>query len=238
MSIYDIIAENYSKIFPADNERLGFLTGYLTENSRILDTGCATGDIAMKLSINGYNVTGIDLNSKMIHLARSKTAEIDNKPDFHVMNMLDIRYPGIFNLIMCFGNTLPHLQSEEEVAGFFSNVNGSLLNNGHFIFQILNYDKILSEGKINFPVIEDSSFSFRRYYTFPDTGFISFRIEFEDKKSGVVLSDTTNLLPLKRKQLLSLLNHAGFTTIDVYSDYNKTQSDLKEFASLYVAGKF
>jgi glycine/sarcosine N-methyltransferase len=238
MSIYDLIAENYSDIFPLDKNRVRFIKSiYPSGDVRILDTGCATGDIAIELANSGYDVTGIDLNSKMIHIAKCKIKNLQHKIEFKVMNMLNIDKLGIFNLILCFGNTLPHLQSETEVNNFFIAANTGITDNGSFIFQILNYDKIFSEGKMEFQVIENDSFIFRRNYTFPDNGLILFRIELEEKKTGRIYSDSTDLLPLRQKQLLALLKKTGFKTIHVYSDYNMTKSNLQEYSSIYVAGK-
>jgi glycine/sarcosine N-methyltransferase len=238
MKIYDLIAENYSAIFPPDKNRVRFIKSMCPSGSAgILDVGCATGDIAIELANAGYDVTGIDLNSRMIDIAKSKIKNLRHKIEFHVMNMLDIDKLGIFNLILCFGNTLPHLQSETEVNNFFIAANTCIPDNGAFIFQILNYDKILSEGKMNFQIIENNSFIFRRNYSFPDNGLISFNIEFEDKGTGRVYSDSTDLLPLRQKKLLALLEKTGFKTISIYSDYDMTKSDLQEYASIYVAGK-
>jgi glycine/sarcosine N-methyltransferase len=237
MSIYDLIADNYSAIFPPDENRVRFIKSLCPSGSaRILDAGCATGDIAMDLAKYGHDVTGIDLNSRMISIAKSNIKNPQHKIDFRVMNMLDIGQLGMFNLVLCFGNTLPHLQSETEVNNFFIAANSSLLPGGPFVFQILNYDKILSEAKMDFRVIETGSFIFRRDYTFQDNGLISFKIEFEDKETGRVYSDSTDLLPLSQKQLLALLKKAGFKAVNVYSDYEMTKSDLTEYSSLYVAG--
>jgi len=238
MNIYDLIADNYSAIFPPDENRIRFISSMCPSgNAKILDVGCATGDIAIELAKSGYAVTGIDLNSRMISIAKSKIDVAQYKIEFHVMNMLDIDRLGMFDLVLCFGNTLPHLQSEAEVNEFFSAANGCIPENGAFIFQILNYDKILSEGKIEFRTVEAGPFIFRRNYTFRNDGLISFNIEFEDRKTGRVYSDSTNLLPLRRGRLLGLLENTGFRAINVYSDYDMTKSDLQEYASIYVAAK-
>lgn len=239
MSIYDLIAENYSDIFPCDENSVRFIKSMAqSAGAGILDAGCATGDTAIELAKSGYDVTGIDLNSRMIHIAGNKIKNLRHKVQFHVMNMLDIDKLGIFNLILCFGNTLPHLQPVTEVNKFFIKAGTCIPDNGSFIFQILNYDRILSEHKIEFPVIENDSFIFRRNYAFPDSGLILFNIEFKDKKTGLVYSGSTDLLPLRQKQLLSLLEKTGFKNINVYSDYDMKKSDLQEYSSIYVAGKF
>jgi glycine/sarcosine N-methyltransferase len=238
MGIYDLIAGNYNAIFPPDKNRVRFIKSIFPSTAgRILDVGCATGDMSIELAKSGYDVIGIDLNSKMIDIAGGNIKNPLDKIEFHVMNMLDIDKLGIFDLILCFGNTLPHLQSETEVNKFFAAANTCIHDNGAFIFQILNYDKILSEGKIDFRIVENVSFIFRRNYTFLDNGMISFNIEFEDRETGRIYSDSTDLLPLRQEQLLAFLKNTGFKTINAYSDYDMTKSDLREYASIYVAEK-
>jgi glycine/sarcosine N-methyltransferase len=238
MRIYDLIADNYSAIFPPDENRVRFIKSiYPSGAARILDVGCATGDIAIELAKSGYDVIGIDLNNRMIDIAKGNIKNLRHKIEFHIMNMLNMDKLGIFDLVLCFGNTLPHLRSEAEVDNFFITANRGIRDNGAFIFQILNYDKILSEGKIEFRIIENDSFIFRRNYTFPESGLISFNIEFEDKTTGSVYSNSTDLLPLRQAQLLTLLEKADFKTINIYSDYDMTKSNLQEYASIYIAKK-
>lgn len=43
----------------------------------ILDLGCATGRIAIPLSKNGYQVTGLDNMKKMIEIAQQRSSKVD-----------------------------------------------------------------------------------------------------------------------------------------------------------------
>ena len=77
MNLYDILAENYSELFPLDPARTDFVLKSAAESSKgraplILDLGCATGDLDFELAAEGADVTGIDLNEKMISIAGSR----------------------------------------------------------------------------------------------------------------------------------------------------------------------
>jgi glycine/sarcosine N-methyltransferase len=170
----------------------------------------------------------------MIETAKQQAAP---QTDFRVMNMLDTDKhfsKKSFSLITYFGNTIPHLGSPTEVSDFFGQVYAVLSPGGTFIFQILNYDRILKERKCDFPVIKNSDFIFRRSYEFLNDK-INFTIEMEIK--GKKLSDSTLLYPLTKNQAIKLLKETGFANIQIYGDYLFKESDEKEFAALYVSEK-
>ena len=57
-------------------------------NGHILDLGCGPGHHSKIFVENGFMVTGIDLSSEMIKLAR----RIEPDADFHVMDMLELKF--------------------------------------------------------------------------------------------------------------------------------------------------
>ncbi|MBN1799653.1 MAG: class I SAM-dependent methyltransferase [Spirochaetales bacterium] len=234
MDLYDSIADNYSRIFPLDAERIGFIQSFLNHGDIILDLGCATGDLCVELAQAGYNVWGIDANARMIEIACRKAGKT---AEFKVMNMLDIdrHFKNIkFSLITCLGNTLPHLDSLSEITCLFKQVYSRLSSNGRFIFQILNYNKILKEKKCGFPVIKGPDFVFSRKYEFLN-GKIRFIISMKIKRKK--LTDSTLLFPLTKEPAVSSLHEAGFKKTHCFSDYSLKPSDEKEAATLYVAEK-
>ena len=238
MNIYDLLANNYSEIFPVESDKVHFIKEYCsTSNARILDIGCATGDLAIELSKLGHNAVGIDLNSKMIEIAGRKVEKEQSPIQFQILNMLDVGSLGNFECVLCLGNTLPHLSSEDDVYKTIVSISSIVTDGGVFIFQILNYDKILNEQKVDFKVIETDSIIFKRQYYFKNDMSISFRIDLEDKKTKQKYTGTTELLPLRKRQLFLLLERAGFDDVHVFSDYNRTESNFTEFSLIYVAEK-
>jgi ubiquinone/menaquinone biosynthesis C-methylase UbiE len=238
MSLYNDIALNYSQIFPLDKQRVDFLMSYLDKKPiKILDIGCATGDLCFALAEKEHETTGIDLNKKMISIAINKASKLKLPVNFKVMDMNDISTLPEKNCILCFGNTLPHLSSLQNIQNFFNQVYSTLISEGYFIFQILNYDKILIELAVNFKTIETDSFLFSREYDFSNNNEILFKTSFSDKKNNTTNCDTTTLYPLKRKDCIEGLQKAGFTDISVFADYNKNPASGNEFASIYTARK-
>jgi SAM-dependent methyltransferase len=234
--MYDLIAEQYSQLFPPDQRRSGFISEELTPRAdKILDAGCATGDLSFELAIQGYSIIGIDYNKAMIKIAEEKAASGTSAPVFMHRNILSINDLGKFDGIVCFGNTLPHLLCEEDVLSFLISARRSLNVGGRLIIQIINFN-IMSGAKIfDFPVIETETTVFNRRYELTDDGFVNFMISTIDKTSGMKNSGSVKLLPLFQNRMLKLLNAAGFKDVKVYKDYDRQLSDESEFASLYSA---
>ena len=240
MNVYDLIAEHYSELFPLEAEKLDFIRHLCPLPGRLCDAGCATGDLAVGLYQRGYSVCGLDLNAKMIGYAKSaaaKNLQPENKIRFETESLTAIGRIGIFDAVLCFGNTLPHLADGTEVSAFFASVYKSLSDNGTFVFQLLNYDKILSEKKADFVIKETDGLIFKRRYEFLPNGKIEFIIEFTDKMQGKTHTGSTALLPLTRQTLCTIAEKTGFTSVTVYSDYGCTESDLHEYSSVYIAKK-
>ena len=234
MNAYDFLADRFDEIFPVDRDRIGFIADMLAPGARCVDAGCATGGLAIGLNDRGFEVVGIDLSERMIRLAIAKAGSGRTGLSFRVMDMRRLSELGAADCVLCFGNTLPHLESRAQARAFFASVRGMLNPGGFFAFQILNFDKILAEGGIRFPLVETGDFAFRRSYSFRPDGRVDFRIEVEDKAAGEIYKDATPLLVLKQVELIPELRGSGFPSIEAYSDYDRRPSDLSEFATIYL----
>jgi len=81
----------------------------------ILDCACGTGQMLIPLAQMGYNVTGIDLSTKMVrrasqNFARNKLMATLSGGDFR---QLRDKVRGEFDVVLCTGNSLGHIKNEE-----------------------------------------------------------------------------------------------------------------------------
>ena len=234
--MYDLIAENYSSIFPLEAEKLSFIGSYCDrKDMRILDIGCATGDFAIELARQGFAVSGIDLNSKMIEIAKERVRDKGIRADFKVQNMMELSADEKYDCVLCLGNTLPHITSWKELNSFIDLLYKVLNKNGHFIFQILNYDKVLKDKKIEFKKIEGSGYAFEREYPEIGEDGILFEIKYYDKRTHEEYTDSARLLPVEKNKILECLVRSGFAEAECFSDYKKTKSSFLDFYNVYAA---
>ncbi|MTI65353.1 MAG: class I SAM-dependent methyltransferase [Firmicutes bacterium] len=221
---YTSISSYYEYIFPLKREKVKFALDGLASNENILDVGCSTGKLARAISEYGHSVIGIDLDKDMISIAK----EYENdKLSFYKMNMLDIDKnfsESIFDEILCFGNTLVHLQNNKDVLNLFKKIRLLLKEGGKFKFQVINYEKVLNENLNGLPTIENEKVKFIREYKLIN-GLIEFKTKLIIKDENKVIKNKIMLLPIGKDEILKLLKEAGFKKINCFSSFSKESFD-------------
>ncbi|MDE5424263.1 class I SAM-dependent methyltransferase [Ancylomarina sp. DW003] len=226
MDFYQSISKYYQYIFPLNKVQIDFILSAKedTKQLRILDIGCAIGDLSMDLANHFNEVVGIDLDEGMIDKAIEKSKEKTNL-HFHLEDMLQIDQSygeNHFDLVVCFGNTLVHLESEELVSDFFSKAHICLAKGGKLLFQIINYDRIIDQ-KINFlPTIENDTIRFKRDYTLHSNNkVVDFKTTLTIKETGESISNSIPLLAIRKANIEKLLKEAGFSNVKFYGNFKK-----------------
>jgi SAM-dependent methyltransferase len=82
-----------------------FCAGLLPAPARVLDAGCGTGRVAIKLAELGYRCTGVDLDASMLEQARSSRPELD----WQLADLAGFSSPDRFDLVVAAGNVIPLL---------------------------------------------------------------------------------------------------------------------------------
>jgi 2-polyprenyl-3-methyl-5-hydroxy-6-metoxy-1,4-benzoquinol methylase len=202
---------------------------------QILDIGCATGELAFQLANNGAKVTGIDLNEDLLNQAigcsdfriaakfnRGMETATPN-PKFQTGNMLELEtdfQPAQFDVVLCFGNTLVHLQTQELMQQMLHGVFSVLKPGGRFLLQILNYDYIFGDKVSELPIIETENIRFIRKYKFDENSpLIRFQTELFLKMENKTIANETQLFALKSEELIELLQTFGFSEMEFFSNF-------------------
>lgn len=222
-SMYHLFARYYDKIF--DFNPLLFEPLFKKPFHHALDIGCGTGRLTKVIHDHKIKSLGIDLDHDMIEIAKSKYPDIE----FKVLNMLNIHHLASFDLITCFGNTIPHI-TPLEFDQFFKLIEGKLTDQGVFWIQLLNYDRILKDNLTELKPIIKHDFRFDRYYVFRDH-FIEFhtRLETENEiKEGV-----TNLYPYLMHDFIKLQD-THHLIVSCYGSLDEKSYDINQDYYLYV----
>ena len=97
------VAELFSKLIGQANDKVLEL-GKLGPGSRVLDVGCGTGELARKAaSLVGDTgtVIGIDASTRMVEVAKSRSAESESL-QFHVHDAQELRFQdGVCDAMFC-----------------------------------------------------------------------------------------------------------------------------------------
>jgi SAM-dependent methyltransferase len=115
----------------------------------ILDAGCGTGNHAFILAKKGYHVTGLDLSSSMIKIAKSKRRGLKN-PQFFEMDMRHIRLPRakkLFDAVVSMFGGFGYLLRDSDVGSFFSSVKRNISRDGLLYFEFWQSSAVGKESR-------------------------------------------------------------------------------------------
>jgi SAM-dependent methyltransferase len=221
MSFYTEFAPFYNQIFPFREEVYGFLREYAgSSGDCVLDAGCGPGFYCGRFSRDGFSAAGVDLDSGMISAAK----EAFPQAGFHCMDISEISsLRGSFQLIYSIGNVLAHL-SPERLPHFLASVYDSLSAGGCWVFQVVNWDYLLTLKEYAFPVkrIESGAVEFHRRYPVISPERVIFEVEMiSDGKT--LFHEQSTIYAQNRDTCLQLHETAGFLLEGVYGGFDRSE---------------
>ncbi len=239
MGLYEHLADAYDALFPQQEAATKFLDGVVPVVNgrlrRVLDLGSATGAQLRALAERGWEGMGLEPSDAMLVRAREKTVHrrLDAQVSFHSGGMLDVAdLPnGHFDLVLCLGNTLPHLRDAAELQMVLTACRRVTKPGGALVLQLLNYTPILaafSQGRADYilPPIIAGELEFGRRYTPGGGGALVFQTELARRSSTGepndphIERDETRLLPITYRALLDALVQTGYTAPCAYADWS------------------
>jgi SAM-dependent methyltransferase len=129
--------KQYDLLFTGENKDLPFWVSQAKlYGDPVLELGCGTGRVAMKLAECGFEVTGIDQSEAMLSEARRKAASKNLEVECLKADMRDFDLGRKFSLVILPGNALCHLLYLEDIESCFASVREHLLPGGRFIISV------------------------------------------------------------------------------------------------------
>jgi 2-polyprenyl-3-methyl-5-hydroxy-6-metoxy-1,4-benzoquinol methylase len=181
----------------------------------IVEFGCGTGAVAVGLALEGYDVIGVDYSPGMLAAARRKARQYGANVRFVRADIIEADLRRKFDLLLCLGNIVPHFTATAQLKGFLRNCRQQLEpGRGAFIFQQLNYDRILVERPHTFTVdIDGDAARFKQYrYKRNLVDFVVTIIDGSKIPPRISVSRTT-LRPWTCAQLTEAAANAGFENL-------------------------
>ena len=157
---YDRIAEEYTRarkrMGRRDKKYLSLLLEHLPDGSRVLDLGCGSGVPITELLVEHYDVTGVDISRRQIHLARKQVPE----GNFFIGDMTEVSFPdGAFDAIISL-LAIIHVPREEH-ADLFKRMHKMLKEGGLILLTLGPTDWVSSP--------EDRFFGVKMYWSHYDS---------------------------------------------------------------------
>ena len=250
MSFYEFLSQYYDSLFPAGQETLAFLADHLTPGAKVLDLACGTGTHALALAEKGLSVAGMDLDEKMIELAKRKDKR--SMCQFAAADMLEAArvFEAGYDLIYCIGNSLVHLDSVGLVVNLISTVFSLLREGGVFATQIINFDRITGSrtgsrmgpqsGPHKLPsiILEKEGIEFHRRYTFGQgDAKVQFETDLHLVEQGNNYHNSIPLLAMESDTLTGIVESAGFAVYELFGNFKREPHSGESFMTVVRAYK-
>ena len=235
MSFYQQIAPYYHHIFKINPIQVDFIKLKVPAvNSHILDVGCGIGTLSFALGSYYNHVHAIDMDDEMIRVASENQNGQSKSVHFQQASMLNLHSficHASLDGIVCFGNTLVHLSSLDEIALFLQQAKTVLKPSGKLLLQIINYDRILAQDIKQLPVIDNDEVAFERNYFYRKAdNKIDFNARLTIKSTQQIVETSVELLPLLNRDLEILLRRAGFQNSTFYGGFNQQPYSISSYA--------
>ncbi|MCP3965314.1 MAG: class I SAM-dependent methyltransferase [Lentisphaerae bacterium] len=222
------------KLIPELQKRFNFKT--------LLDTGCGTGAYTVAAAKCGCEVTGTDIAEEMLSGARKNAERYQVKADFMLSSIekLPCNLDRTFDVVLCMGNTLPHIFPGDPLFSSLKSCRQSLHPGGHIVITLLNYAKILDKHERIVGISRSGDYEFIRFYDFEDqyVNFNIMTIDWSGPKPQHHLS-STKLFPYIYTDLKKNLVETGFDDIELYggTDLSKFSPDSSSHVMIIASRK-
>ena len=187
----------------------------------ILDLGCGTGRHDCIFADIGYKVTGVDLSSSMIDIAKKRG---QNNVDFYCKNICDVKLNKTFDAVISLFHVMSYQIDNENLLKVLKNAHEHLNQDGIFIFDCWYGPAVLTDRpEVRIKRLEDKNIKVYRIaepVMHPNENIVdvNYDVLIENKSTGKIeeIKETHRMRYLFKPEILYLLDKVGFKLIDSF----------------------
>ena len=186
---------------------------------RVLDVATGTGFHSIRLLRAGFDVISADGSPEMLAQAfeNGRRAGFIMRTIHADWRWLSRDIHNKYDAVICLGNSLTHLFSEQDRRKALAEFYAALNHDGVLILDQRNYDGILDEGFTSKHVYYYCGENVSAEPEHVDEGLARFRYTFPD---GSIFH--LNMFPLRKEYTRRLMHEVGFQQIKTYADFQET----------------
>jgi SAM-dependent methyltransferase len=217
----------WRQMFPVDRRRAGFVAEVVgSAGPRVLDVGCATGDLCANLADAGLRPTGVDINPSFIRAATATFPHLR----FQVADMRALPFGARFDGLACVGSTLLYATSNPDLVRTLRSFRAALRPGGILFLDVLNASALVARRP----------FLRRTVHRFPRLSLTATIHHAIDETNQALIEQVTwtgrlgrrrdpesRLRLLFPQELTHFLTGAGFRSVEIRGDFRKNARELQ-----------
>ena len=200
------------------------------KGASILDLPCGKGRHTLFLAEKGYTLTGADLSSASIDLAKSYAPE---GVTFLVHDMRKPAWNGTFDYVLNLFTSFGYFETEAEDRAAFTTLSKALKKGGSLVIDFMNVARavnLLKEEETK--TIQGIEFHLKRYV---QDGYIHKEIRFEADNTPYFFTEKVKALSLE--DFKEFFTFAGLELTDVFGSYQLNAYNALESDRLIMIAK-
>lgn len=245
MEQYIELSGIYDKMIDVDYDKwISFVEKYFENKSislrgkNVLELGCGTGNMTLKLKEKGANVTALDLSSNMLSIAQEKLRLKRYKTDFINQDMRNFNINKKYDYVFSFCDGYNYIIEEDDIIESFKNVYNHLNVCGYFMFDISTPYKLKNIiGNNTFTLNEDNLCYIWDNYLEDD--IIEMYITFFVKEGALYKRFEENHVQRAHdlNKIKEYLYSVKFKNVEIYDDYNFSNINDESMRAVFIAKK-
>ncbi len=210
----------------------------IARDAIILDAGCGTANITVRLAQKGYDMIGVDISPEMLALARKRAQDGDVDILFICRDMSEIElYGTVSGAISCL-DSVNYLDSASKLDSFLSLMHNYIEKGGVLLFDVNTKEKFERVYKDNHYILEDEGVlcAWQNSYS-PKSRLCTFYLSiFEEERDGLYrrYDEVQRQRYYPTSTIKRLLQKNGFEIEDIVSDFDKNKAQKQDLRHFYI----
>ena len=214
----------------------------------VLELGCGTGRVGLKLAASGMRVIGGDASEAMLNIAEGKLRQKPVPMELRRLDMRSLDFTNRFDLVVCTLDSFGHMLTIEDQESCLSGVFRSLKPGGVVAIDVMNPNPEMLSTRDGVVLLQSA---FEGLNGSQVRHFVSWLVDYEAQQMAVehmydsIGPDDTvkrrqsgyDLRFFFRFEMELLLRTAGLTVRSVYSDYDRSEYKIDGERMLFIASR-